>query len=316
MLTKFKPTKLRNRTLWLFDDPEGGAPASTDPAPPPVDPTPAAVDPAPTPPAVDFPAIVPEAYRDKPYMQNIKSIDSLFQQLDNAQSLIGKKTIGVPEATATPEEWDSFFSKIRPENPDGYELKTVELPEDKANLQQYFDKVRTPEYEKDLKQLFHKAGLTAKQAEILTSEYDQLILKHDTSLTEMAEAMAAKDKAFDELTTKAFGDQKDSALLRTKSAIKEFANDALADKLEQMDGDTLAAFAIVVDGLIQKYGKEDSYFTSNPVGSGGSLNPAALRSEAVKLQQDPRYTNPFHPEHSAVKERILSLYSKANQLSS
>ena len=36
---------------------------------------------------------IPETYKDKSWTKNIKSQEDLFKSYDNAQSLIGKKTI-------------------------------------------------------------------------------------------------------------------------------------------------------------------------------------------------------------------------------
>ena len=66
---------------------------------------------------------VPEEYKDAGWSKNIKSYDDLWKMNANAQSLIGRKTIGIPSDKSTPEEWQSFFEKMRPEKSEEYGLE-------------------------------------------------------------------------------------------------------------------------------------------------------------------------------------------------
>ena len=100
------------------------AAAATDPnaAPAaPVEPAQAAVDPA----APEFK--LPDEYKDKPWASKIKNQDDLYKQIDNLQSLVGKKAVVPNLKEATPEEREAFYAQLRgkdaseyviPENPD------------------------------------------------------------------------------------------------------------------------------------------------------------------------------------------------------
>lgn len=101
---------------------------------------------------------IPDEYKDKGWVNNIKSTADLWKAHENAQSLIGRKTIGIPTDTSTEEEVESFYSKIRPAESSLYE---ADLGEDT----EYF------------KELFHKNGLSKKQADNIVKGYMENINK-------------------------------------------------------------------------------------------------------------------------------------------
>lgn len=86
---------------------------------------------------------LPDAYKDKGWAKNIKSLEDLVKAHDNAQSLIGKKTIGVPEDWSDEKQREDFLSKVRPKSADEYALET----------------------KPEIKDLCHKYGLSKYQAE-------------------------------------------------------------------------------------------------------------------------------------------------------
>ena len=49
---------------------------------------------------------IPQAYKEEGWAQNVKSYDDLWKMNANAQKLIGKKTIGVPDETASEAAWE------------------------------------------------------------------------------------------------------------------------------------------------------------------------------------------------------------------
>lgn len=67
---------------------------------------------------------LPDAYKDKGWAKNIKSIEDLAKAHDNAQSLIGKKTIGIPEDWNDEKSREEFLSKVRPKTAEDYAIET------------------------------------------------------------------------------------------------------------------------------------------------------------------------------------------------
>lgn len=75
---------------------------------------------------------IPEQYKSKNWAKNIKSLDDLYKSYDNAQSLIGKKTIGIPDfEKASEEEIKSFYDKLTPKTIEDYEFSEEMTQEEK-----------------------------------------------------------------------------------------------------------------------------------------------------------------------------------------
>lgn len=109
----------------LTDPAPGGGGGKTDP------------DPAPDPNApepVELPALpenwqngLPEGHRTG--MEAYKDIPTLVKTLHHAQSMVGKDKVVIPGESATPEDWNTFYSKIgKPGNMEDYG-KALELGE-------------------------------------------------------------------------------------------------------------------------------------------------------------------------------------------
>ena len=114
-----------------------------------------------TPAVSDF--VVPEAYKDAGWASNIHSVDDLWTQHANAQKLIGKKTIGIPNADSSEQEYEDFYSKVRPESMDGYDI-------DLADDTEMF------------KDIFYKNGISARQAKAITEAYKDSVRKASEGL--------------------------------------------------------------------------------------------------------------------------------------
>lgn len=98
---------------------------------------------------------IPDQYKEKGWSKNVKSIDDLFNQFDNAQKLIGKKT---PQ---------------KPDKLDDYELT---------------EKERSDDQKKVLKEMFFNADLSKDQAKKLIEQYD----KHEATILEAQQKQCKK----------------------------------------------------------------------------------------------------------------------------
>ena len=94
---------------------------------------------------------IDETIRDDPSLSTYKDINGMAKSLINAQKMVGADKVAIPGKYTTPEEMDSFYSKIgRPETADGYELSSNEVIGDEGVT--FF------------RELAHKNGLTQTQA--------------------------------------------------------------------------------------------------------------------------------------------------------
>jgi len=96
----------------------------------------------------------PEEYKDKGWAKNIKSVEDLWKNNDNAQGLIGKKTIGGVEDWDNAEQRTEFFNKMTPEK---YEVEGLQ----ESNADAYND-------------VFKESGLSNWQAQNLVTKVNEM----------------------------------------------------------------------------------------------------------------------------------------------
>lgn len=244
---------------------------------------------------------VPETFRDKPYLQGIDSFDKLFNQFDNAQSLIGKKTIGVPTSESPIEEWNNFYNKMgRPEKPEGYEFESIELPEELK---------RTEEDLALMGRIFHEAGLTKEQAKKVLAETDKAVLDYYKQNKENMDKMVEqRNKEFMSQMEKHFGKEKDQAIAVTETMLKKYVPKGMEDMIKGMDDKTMLLLSTVLHNVYKSGRAEDTLNKDALVPPAES--PESLRETARKLMMSPEWKDPFHPNHDAIKKRVNSIYQK------
>lgn len=245
---------------------------------------------------------VPESYRDKPYMKEIDSIDKLFEQFDNSQKLIGKKTVGVPTAESSMEEWNEFYNKMgRPESPDKYEFESVEdFPEDMK---------RSETQEKALRQIFHEAGLTASQAK-------NVVKKLDAATKEMYEAQKAdyekmvngKRAEFKQKVDKYFGSDSAKAVQVTEGLLNKYVPKGLEDAVKSLDDDSMLIMATVLNNMRSDALGEDSMFKNDDITP--TQTAEDLRAKAKELMLKPEFRDAMHPNHEKLRAEVQSIYQK------
>lgn len=213
---------------------------------------------------------------------------ALLKKLDGAESLIGRK-IGIPANDAKPEEVEKFYSTLRPEKPEDYEIVTGEKPDE--------------EFIKALRVAAHKGGISKHSMKVLSNELGNIL---KARAQKAAEAQANADKEFDQLVSTAFGADKDKVLERVKGALEEHAPAAVKAHIGRLDDKSLVLVAGVVDAIIKKYTPEDKM---GGKGGGTGLTPESIREEARKLMASPEYKSQFHPKHDEVVKKVNELYA-------
>ena len=247
--------------------------------------------------------IIPEAYKDKPYMKDIDSQEKLYQQFDNAQALIGKKTIGVPTSESTDEDWQKFYTTMgRPEDSGKYEFTKVEGPEG-------IDLQGSEEGMKKVKEMFHKAGLSGKQATQIKKAYDEMFLEQYNK--QLATGKAGSDQQnteFEGLLDKHFGDQKEAASARVNKMLVEFVPTEFKKHVDGLDNKNLMILTAVLDKVHKKYVSEDN------LDAGGNPIPTetveTMRVSAQQMMVSEAWKNPMHAQHQATKDKVKALYEK------
>jgi hypothetical protein len=113
-----------------------------------------------------FVETLPEDIKGYKALQETENFESLANQLVNAQSALGKKRLEAPSDDWTDDNWNEFYSNMRPEN-DEYtvaDIGELSLPED-------FEGMTPPElHDEGVQQMVDLAGqmgLTQRQFDIM-----------------------------------------------------------------------------------------------------------------------------------------------------
>lgn len=268
----------------------------------------------------NFVDVVPGEYRERPWVQNIlrseKPQEEFFKQFENAQKLIGQRAPGIPGENATEEEIRNFHKAIGvPESPDGYDLKDTEWGEDEKHIADIIKETRgSDEFQKEVKAIFHKHGLTPKQAQGLLQDYDKAFAKHNADFFKQAsEAKAAADADFDTKAAEIFGDRMDKVLEDGKALLGATMDERLRSDLASLDNKALMVLASALDGVRTKYIKEDSF--GNTGNTGGANSMDSIRAEGQRLMALPAYTDPLHKDHETVMRQVKANYEKLKNTS-
>ena len=250
---------------------------------------------------------VPEAYQEKGWAKDLNSVDDVFKKLDGAETLIGQRPAGIelPKEDSTPEEMASFYGSLgRPEKADGYTFNR----DGQSDAMKEFN---SDEVDSAVKTMFHKFGLTSAQASGIQTEYEALI---SSMVGDKLETNKKSDVEFEELTTKAFGNDKESILENAKILLENHTPKGFEEYVKTLDNNSLTVIAGVLNDVKSKYISEDVFNNLNNGGGGGGNSKEELRLKAQKLMTSKEYTNEFHPDNAKVVQEAKELYAKIAQM--
>lgn len=265
----------------------------------------------------DWETVIPEDLREKEHFKNILKAENpgaeMVKQLQNAQELIGKKTIAsIPGDDATEEERDAFFDKLRPEEPDKYEIPDIDLGEDKADLAKAVNALRTPESEAVARKAFHDAKLAPWQAKIISEQWQKGNAEHfETTLKEAREIETKANSMFTEMATKEFGGKHDEALQYGQKLLEKALTEderALLRALpeEKLPNEALMVIARLGKWVNNNYEKGDD-FKQAPSDNVGRGDMASVDAEMNRLQASEAYLDGFHVDNAATVQKVTAL---------
>lgn len=266
--------------------------------------------PAGTPPATPPAFVVPDAYKDRPYVKGIDSPDKLWVMLDGAQDLIGKRPAGIPAPDAAQAEWDKFYEAT------GRPKTAAEYKFDYGKNADGTDKgAPDVKWEASIKDMMYKHGLTSKQAVSLQKDFDGIVAN---VLKEKNIQVAQENADFTKISTEMFGAERDNVLANGKALLTEHVKDPrLVAAMAKLPNDALMVLAATMKSFSDKYIKSPGAPGTPPgapgTGAGGG-GKAEMMAEARRLMTTPEYSNSMHPDNTKVLQRVNQLYIDAAKL--
>lgn len=186
---------------------------------------------------------VPDDYKDAGWASNIHSIDDLWSQHANAQKLIGKKTIGIPTDDSSEDEINEFYSKVRPEAEDKYD---IDLGEDTEVF----------------RKIFYDNGISARQAKSITEAYKESVRK-------VSEGLFSED-GFKNVMQETLGDDYKEKIEKVNGFLKQYGKKSALAEIDQLPNETLGLVYSLINLTMDKYAVKEL----------GSVNQkSALNSE-------------------------------------
>jgi hypothetical protein len=234
-------------------------------------------------------ASLPEDLRDHPSLAPIKDIASLAKSYIHAQKLVGAEKVVLPSKTSPPETWNEFYNKLgRPQDPTGYQLEGLD-DEDLG---------------KEIKSLFHRSGLSQRQAEEIWKGYQAIMEAQSQELEESAkrEAVAAETEL-----KKAWGAEFPKKL----EAARRVASTWTPDLLQAIDDSGLGNNPEFLD-FLARVGEnliEDRMVGAKTAGR-GYMTPMEATAELDKIYADPNHPifHREHPQHHKAVEEVKTLW--------
>lgn len=232
----------------------------------------------------DFSSMIPEGFKDKPYMKDIDSVDKLFSSLDGAQQLIGKREDVIPKEGDPQEKFDAFFKlQGRPETADKYEFTHPEgLERDEAFM-------------KTMSEAMHKHGLSQKQAAGMQGAFDEMT----------AQTIKANDEGFEKLAADTFEGKEEKVMEVAKKLLEDHTPEALKPHISTLGNKELVIMAGVLDSIANKYISEDTL--GKPEGASSASTSQELRAQLRTVMLDKDYTNKWGAQHDVLVSKATAL---------
>jgi F0F1-type ATP synthase membrane subunit b/b' len=235
---------------------------------------------------------LPEDLRSDPSLAVIHDVPSLAKSFVNAQKLIGKNKIALPDAKfATDEDWAPVYKALGlPEKLDDYKLEVKE------------DAGLDGDFIKNFRENAHKSGILPKQAQKLIDWYSEAAKAYTENMKKQVET--AREEAFGKLK-KEWGDAYPKHEEAATVAVRDFAT---PEELAYMEARGFTGDPVLLS-VFSKIGltyKEDQIPSAQSRAGKDLMTPAQAQSMASQIISDA--THPYnmknHPKHAEAVEEV------------
>lgn len=231
---------------------------------------------------------LPEDLRNEKFFETIPDVPTLAKVAFDTKKMQGGM-VKIPDNKATEQELENFYSRTRPESPDKYEIKPVQLPEG-------------VEYDKELEKQFlsevaFKAGLSNRQAQRAIDWWNNTVVALSNEARKEQEAVSNQLK-------QEWGREFDGNIGLAKQAALKLGGQEYAEGFDNLDNTTKKVLAQI------------SRMTGNDnLVSGQTTSPTSKAEAQAKI--DEIMGNKDHPYHRRDKpghERATYEMSKLYQI--
>ena len=271
--------------------------------------------------APSFEKVIPETWRDKPFVKDAAKAadpwDALLKGHEYALQQMGKKEFTIPAPDkATPEEVAQFRKQLGvPDDVSGYELPKVEWASDtEKQLGEALANSRSETFVKGLLAEAHKIGIPKDHLMKLWEAHERLTV---SELAGSAEKAAKENAEWADTFNKQFGTSEAKAV---KERVWGMFDKHLPEKFkpifDRVDNETLLAMSVWAENVHKAYGREDTF---KQRGTSGSDGGQSLRDERMALMQKReeilRTTGMRDPNYDKINREIEALNNQIGALS-
>ena len=251
---------------------------------------------------------VPEQFRADPALAPIKSLESLVKSFIQGQKLIGvpaDQIVKLPGQNATPEDVQQFHMKLgMPEKVEDYDLKVPENVPEGYDIDEKFIK-KTAE-------IFHKHGLSVKQAQAVYNDYNEALVgdlksRNETDKDNQIKSMGKLKEDWGQAY-----DQNIDLAVRARNV---FCDDDMKDYLENSRLGDDVRFIKFFSGL----GKRLSEMPADGSGPGTTKftrSPAEATQRITELNGDENFMKAYmtktHAGHADAVQQMEDLMKQAH----
>lgn len=256
-----------------------------------------------TPPEIDMTTALPPDLRDKPYFKDKSFVDVVKEHV-NLQTKLGQRPAGIPGEDAGDEEWGKFIGAIKPKDVSEYEFPETEYS--RAGK-------RSEGFEKTLRELAAEVGIPKRQFKIFAEKVEGHLMQAEAlGETQKAE----REQEFETLLDNTYKGEKQKVLDRTKKLMTEMIDPALkesaAKAFENISNEALFALTAVLDGVYNKYVKEDG--TPGSPSAAGGETAAQLTADAEKIMASRAYADFRDPGHDEARKKVQEIFARVAEM--
>lgn len=238
---------------------------------------------------------LPDDLKNDPTIKNLKDVPAALRMLLNAQKLIGKDKLVIPEASASDEQWAEAMKKLGlPEDASKYDFKSPEGMD--------------ADFLKEFKDFGVKAGILPRQAEKLMGWFKERADKMQADSEN--EDKAIYTRAVDGLKRE-WGQAFDRKLAEASGMFKQFTDEETRKELRELGFSNHPSIVKMMAKIAEAFGPGKFV---NPEGGNGAMGITPEEAEKKITEVYSKYpAHPYFDKNNAGHEQARKEMALWNQ---